>query len=438
MKLQNGILCLALCVLPALARQVNVQTSAELLAATQAAVAGDTILVAPGTYVGDTTLSGDPGLPHGKGFFWIGGKGTAADPIVVVAQDPANPPTLQGSGLGVYVPGTTAPVNMTGTTNYAAYGIHVTGAYVYLKNLKITYANKGVIFDHSDHGLLEDCEVYNTGAEIIHVRDSAQYTVINRNWIHGSGNLTVNYGEGVYIGTDQARWGASDIPADSTITPGWGSKAITEGYGGYDWRTHYTTASNNFMEDIAAEPFDVKEGTQWTWVTGNVINGDSIGRKGGSTYFSYVGSFIDQKGVKGTMANNTFYDANNPVNSSASNGMTAYCAEIYRGAYKHVPLSLTAAAYSKPWFDNKLADSNFCALANNHVATTVPADPRPTATATYLNYHNPAYVTNPSAPPANPYIPNGPSAVRRSSLPRPVSYGPHLLYDLLGRVQGSK
>jgi len=125
------------------ANQVHVANATALMNATRSAVAGDTILVAPGTYTGNTSQSGDPGnLPNGTGYFWIGNDGTAQHPIVVVAEDPARPPVLQGASI---------------TTGYV---VHVTGKHVVLKNLVLTTADKAVVFDHASHGLLEDCE-YN-------------------------------------------------------------------------------------------------------------------------------------------------------------------------------------------------------------------------------------------------------------------------------------
>jgi|GEM_PF-2741378 len=359
-----------------MASQLHVSNASALMNATKSAVAGDTILIAPGTYTGSTSQSGDPGnLPNGTGYFWVGNNGTAQHPIVLVAQDPSLPPLLQGTSVST------------------GYVVHVTGDHVVLKNLRLSTGDKVVVFDNASHAILEDCEVTNAGAELIHVRDSSSDVLIRRNHIHNSGKTTPNYGEGIYVGTDQARWGASDIDSTGTVAPWWGDKAVSEGYGGYDWRVHHTEIDCNLLEDIAAEPLDIKEGTQWTTVTRNVFMGDSIGRKGGTAYYSYVGSFIDQKGVKSTMAGNTFYDGNNPVDSNSSTGMSAYCAEVKR-TFAHVPSSLTPAANSGPWFDAKASvDSNDCALANNTVTKTVPADPRWSCTSPAFDFHSPVYQT---------------------------------------------
>lgn len=372
-----GAVCLlALLCLPVASRatQVRVSTASGLMSAASSAVAGDTILIAPGTYTGNTSQSGDPGnLPNGTGYFWVGNNGTPLHPIVLVAQDPALPPLLQGTSVST------------------GYVVHVTGDHVVLKNLRLSTGDKVVVFDNASHAILEDCEITNAGAELIHVRDSSSNVLIRRNHIHNSGRTTPNYGEGIYVGTDQARWGAAGIDTTGTVAPWWGDKAVSEGYGGYDWRVHHTSVDCNLLEDIAAEPLDIKEGTQWTSVTRNVFMGDSIGRKGGTAYYSYVGSFIDQKGVKSTMTGNTFYDGNNPVDPNSSTGMSAYCAEVKR-TFAHVPTDLTPSFHSGPWFDAKIpADSNDCALANNTVTKSLPPDPRSTCPTARFDFHSPDY-----------------------------------------------
>ncbi len=350
-----------------LARQVAVDESSALMEAMRTAVAGDTILVAPGTYTGSLAGSGDPGnLPNGKGYFWVGNNGTGEHPIAVVGADSAHPPVLQGSTL------------------QEGYAVHVTGDHVVLKNLILQTGDKAVIFDNASWGLIEDCELRHSGAELLHVRDGSSHLTVHRTAIHDAGNITPNYGEGIYVGTDQARWGADDVPQTASTAPYWGPSAVSEGYGGYDWRVHHTTVSCSYLYDIAAEPMDIKEGTQYTTVTGNVFLGDSTGRKGGTSYYSYVGSFIDQKGVKGTFKDNVFW-------SGTNDSLVEYIAEVKR-SFAHVPTDLTPAAYSKPWCDTKIAiDSNLCYAADNVVATSRPSDPRPVCADVHFNFRSPVY-----------------------------------------------
>jgi hypothetical protein len=342
------------------ARLVDVSTSEELILATKGAQAGDTILVSSGEYVGDMETSGDPGnLPNGTGYFWIGANGTADNPIVVMGKDTVNPPVLKGDSIST------------------GYIFHVTGDYVVLKNLNITFGDKGVVFDNSSYSILEDCEVHNTGSELVHVRDSSCNVIINRNLIYNSGNGGGGtYGEGLYIGTDRARWGADDV--DSSL---WGDKAREEGYGGYDWRVHNTQVMYNYFKgSISAECMDVKEGTQYTHIEGNMFVGDSIGKKEGAKY--YDDSFIDQKGVKGTYINNKFDTTNTTL--------TRYIVEVDRSgdATNVVPPELTADGYSNPWCDEGDNDSNVCWEADNELISA-PIDTRLNSPKEYFKFFDP-------------------------------------------------
>ncbi len=334
----------------ALAARIEVHTSEALMSAMQKAKAGDTLMVYPGTYTGDLDASGDPGnLPNGKGYFWIGQNGTAANPIVVVGVDSMQPPVLKGKSIDT------------------GYVVHLTGNHIILKNLVITFGEKGVILDNSSHTLIEDCEVYNIGSELIHVRHASNHVTINRNKLHGSGNSGKNggrgtFGEGVYIGTDQARWGAKDRPQSE-----WGEKAISEGYGGYDWRVHHTRVLCNFFSGgISAELLDVKEGAQHTLVKGNMLVGDSIGLKPGAR--DYDDSFIDQKGVKGTFVDNAF--------CACGNKITRFIVEEPRSKFPHIPDSLTADKSTRVWCDDSGKDQNDCSADKNSIVSVV-TDPRP-------------------------------------------------------------
>jgi hypothetical protein len=262
----------------------------------------------------------------------------------VTGKEPDNPPVLQGRGIE------------------SGYVIHVTGDHVVLKNLIIRTADKGVVFDNSSHSILEDCQIYNSGAELVHVRDSSCNVTISRNHLFGSGNGgRGSIGEGIYIGTDQARWGADDVPQSR-----WGDKAVSEGYGGYDWRVHNTKVLCNYLSGgISAECLDIKEGTRNTLVENNMLVGDSIGLKPGAKH--YDDSFIDQKGVAGTFINNSFCECGNSISK--------YISEVTRSKYDHIPDSLTADGHASPWCDTDDQDGNDCSAENNAVVST-PRDPR--------------------------------------------------------------
>ena len=137
------------------ANQVNVSTVADLTSATLGAKAGDTIWVAPGKYELPTSNCKNDKFVNETGrdcgLIWLGADGTKANPVVLAGSDPKNPPEIFSSDYK------------------HNYGIHVTGNYVILKNLKIHSFSKGVVFDNSVGALMEDCEVYHTGNEIVHL-----------------------------------------------------------------------------------------------------------------------------------------------------------------------------------------------------------------------------------------------------------------------------
>lgn len=374
---------------PSWAKIVPVTDAPALANAMRNAVAGDTIAVAPGLYVGDLASSGDPGnLPNGTGYFWVGNDGTPTNPIVVVGTNPSQPPQIRGA------------------SQTAGYVIHVTGAHVVLKNLDIAIGDKGVIFDNASYGIMEDCRISQAGAELVHVRDGSSNVKLSRNQLFSSGNGgNGSIGEGFYIGTDQARWGSEDFPQSA-----WGDKAISEGFGGYDWRVDSTIVQCNFVSGgISAECMDIKEGTRFTQVKDNVFVGDSIGKKPGAE--SYDDSFIDLKGVQATMTGNVFFNGGNTI--------TRYIAEVTRVSYAHIPDSLTTDGHASPWCDTGDTDGNRCLSTENSVVTSLPADPRPSCQQIFaMDYAK---------------LTGTPTSVKNISATKKPQF--QSAYDLLGRME---
>lgn len=326
------------------ARVLTVSTPLALQEAARDAIAGDTILVSPGDYLLSNGSSLDPGnLPTGKGLIWIGNNGTASHPIVLAGSDSQKPPVIHGESYS------------------SGYAIHVTGDFVVLKNLAIHTIDKGIVFDNANDGIIEDCVIYNSGSELVHFRDASSRGRANRNHLFSSGNGgNGSIGEGFYIGTDQARWGAADIDSSD-----WGDKAKTEGYGGYDYRVENTEITCNLISAISAEPFDIKEGTRFTIVKNNMIVADSIGLKAGAE--SYDDSFIDLKGVSATITGNKFF--------AAGNNIIKFVSEVKR-QFPHIPAALTPDKNTSAWCDESGTDKNVCRAAENEVVNAI-TDPRP-------------------------------------------------------------
>lgn len=115
------------------------------------ASAGTIITIAPGTYSGIRAASGDPrldanGVP--TGVFYSGASGTSGSRIILKGCDPANPPILQGPA-----------------TNDGSYGIHLTGDYWEIRDIKVTRAQKGIMIDNGNYNFIFKAEIYNVATK---------------------------------------------------------------------------------------------------------------------------------------------------------------------------------------------------------------------------------------------------------------------------------
>ena len=347
------------------ARQVNVSTVSDLTSATLAAKAGDTIWVAPGKYeLPSTNCKNDTfvnSTGRDCGLIWLGADGTKTNPIVLAGSDPVDLPEIFSSDYK------------------HNYGIHVTGNYVILKNLKIHSFSKGVVFDNSVGALMEDCEVYHTGNEIVHVRDSSQQVTLNRNFIHGSGYEIAKYGEGIYVGTYNTGW-ASSQQADRDAGF-WGTDASQHRYSGYDWRVNDTKITCNIVSGTTAENIDVKEGTVRGIVQGNMFIGDSLDYNG---EVSYDDANIDMKGAYWTITGNYFYNSKKQGLPYYNPHFNYFVEEVVMpsngnktgsniGKYETaVGYPVTADKYAqKGWCDDSGTDKNDCVESKNHVVEEI-------------------------------------------------------------------
>ncbi|MCQ2060108.1 MAG: hypothetical protein MJY47_00790 [Fibrobacter sp.] len=358
-------MCLLLCaglVTFASARKFEVTKgdASDLATAAKNAVAGDTILVPPGTYKLDTDICQSvadsfKGDGRDKGCLWVGGKSdkrtTKDNPIMIVGTDPANPPDIIGPGTG---------------SNY--YTAHITENYVYFKNLKLSQGSKVLIIDYAQNVIVEDCELTGSGTELLHVRDSSQNVVINRNFIHGSGHYTGMYGEGVYVGTYPGSWYTRN--SDDR------AKLKTPDNYGYDWRVNGTQITCNVIKATTAEPIDVKEGVDGVRIAKNMFVADWLATESGAP--SYDDAYIDMKGRNAVVDSNYMYDSKdasllfyNPkfkyfVEEVANKDANAVAWEEATGI-KVRPDGYTSTG----WCDNSASDNNKCFAASNNVVKEI-------------------------------------------------------------------
>ncbi|WP_374015738.1 right-handed parallel beta-helix repeat-containing protein [Paenibacillus thiaminolyticus] len=222
-------------------------TTSCLQSALKKVTPGQRIVLAPGTYTG--SFSSDV-------------NGTASQPIRMESEEPANPAILSGYAVG------------------SGYSLRIRGDYWIISNLKFINAQKGIILDHSNHTLITDVEVYETGFEGVHFRDGSSYSTIQNSRIHDTGLTGSGYGEGVYVGSAE---GAS-----------------------YNQNTHYNTIRNVvFGPNVAAEHVDIKERTIGTVVENCTFYGEGISGA------NYADSFIDVKGNNAVIRNNIGYQNDN-------------------------------------------------------------------------------------------------------------------------------
>jgi hypothetical protein len=243
----------------AVLRVVEVSTATALMAALGNARPGDDIVVAPGTYTGSTSASGDSGA-----YFFSGVDGTTANPITVESAD------------------VTAPAILQGTTTSANYVLYITGDNWTVKNLKLTTGKKGIMLDSANHAQIIGCEIYNIGEEGLHFRDGSSDGLAENCVIHDTGVVTPDFGEGIYVGSDKLKWlsnGGAFDPATDNIT----IRGCTIG------------------PNVAAESVDIKEGSSGTVVEGCTFYGTGISGANSAD------SFIDVKGngdiIRGNTAN---------------------------------------------------------------------------------------------------------------------------------------
>ena len=229
---------------------IDVSTSEELLLAMRNAKPGDVIRIASGVY--------DYTAYQGAQKFDSSAEGTKDAPIILTAADPDDPPVI------------------TGANTEHGYVIHISGDYWILENLKVTTSQKGIVLDNSNHFVIRNCEVYNTGAEAIAIRDGSSCCTVKDSYIHDTGLITPGYGEGIYIGS-----------AKSTS--------------GYDYKCDYNIVDGCTFRNIAAEHVDVKEYTTGTEIMNCTFYGD------GMTGANYAGSFVDIAGNDVNVHDNTGY-----------------------------------------------------------------------------------------------------------------------------------
>ncbi|RED97529.1 Ig-like domain-containing protein [Marinoscillum furvescens] len=271
------LLCTLILALGANATVYNCSSVADIHNALANAVAGDEIVISAGTYTSTGSVN--------AAYYYGGANGTASNPITIRSASASNKAVLKGNSLS------------------SKTVLRIEGDYWIVKDLEITYGQKGLVFDNSNHSQAINCTIHHFGNEAVHVRDGSDYVTIDGCTIYNTGNVNAGFGEGIYVGTDKGSWSS------------------------YDPYCNYTVVKNcSIGPNVRAEAFDIKEGTQETTVEYNTVDGAGIS---GS---NYADSFMDLKGVRIYIRNNTF---NQNGESIITKGIAAIDRGVAYSSYEH-------------------------------------------------------------------------------------------------------
>ena len=218
---------------------VNVTTASQLAAALSAAIPGQTIVLADGTYAGRFTLKR---------------SGTATAPIRVTGSRSAR---LDGGSVS------------------SGYTLHLDNAnYAQVDGITVTNSQKGIVLDQSSNSVLTNLNVYHTGSEAVLLRNYSSDNVVSASEVHETGRVTAGYGEGIYIGLSVSNWSSTGQSRTN---------------GGPDTSDRNQIIGNH-VYNTTAENVDIKEGTTGGLIANNRF--DSTGMSGAN----YANSWVDIAG----------------------------------------------------------------------------------------------------------------------------------------------
>jgi len=260
---------------------VNVNNASQLQDALSDATAGDKIIIASGTYVGNFKLK-------------VGGS--KSKPVWIIGENASNMPILDGD-------------DYNNNTTLAIDGDNAGGiGYIYVENIKVTNARTGISVDQADYVTIDGVEIYEVGQSAIHLRDGSKYSIVKNNTIHDTGLYNVKYGEGIYIGSDYTKW------------PGGSSSSE------YDPAVDYVQILNNVIgPNVTAEHIDVKEGSSYAYIIGNTFDAEGMNDiiNGGLSFIDFKGNYAEAAYNTGGQNDNEYFENAFEINEKSS-GWGAY------------------------------------------------------------------------------------------------------------------
>ncbi|NJM80808.1 MAG: hypothetical protein HC854_16560 [Flavobacterium sp.] len=167
-------------------RTINCSTVAQIKAAMADARPGDEIIIAAGTYASDAKVKDG----FGKFNYFSGlADGTAANPIIIRGASSTNLPIL------------TVPTNL----RYVSPIMGITGDYWVIKDLEISYGQKGLMLDTANNCKIINVTIHHTDQEGLHLRSNSSNNLVQNCKIFETGIGDGGTGEGVYVGSDEKK-----------------------------------------------------------------------------------------------------------------------------------------------------------------------------------------------------------------------------------------
>ncbi len=189
-------------------RTVNVSTMTSLTTALNAALPGDCINLAAGTYLVTAGSPGGLGLNFNR-------AGTAANPI-----------TVDGPGSSAVIDMNQRQPQMNGSN------------YLHLEKFRITnLPGIGFWWQAVTGVVLDSMEIDHSSQELMKIHDASHHNIIKNSWFHHSGQVNPQYGEAIYVGNSGATAPVQYTNTDNQIL------------------------NNTFGPSIHAEGIDLKEGS---------------------------------------------------------------------------------------------------------------------------------------------------------------------------------
>lgn len=249
---KTNILLLVLMSLGA-AKTLQISTSTDFQKALDTISAGDSLVLAAGTY---TKVGGFKTT--------VGISGTAEQPIVLMGPRTA----ILSSG------------NLNSGTALKLSGQN---SHFHIRGLSFQNSQKGIEIYESQFVHIDSVFVTNMGQEGVHFLRFSSDNILSNSWIDSVGMVAPQYGEGVYLGSAESNW-------------------ISKSDGKPDSSDRNQILNNRFGDLVRAENIDIKEGTHGGLVQGNQFNGKGLANQNSAD------SWIDIKGNGYKILNNTGSD----------------------------------------------------------------------------------------------------------------------------------